>query len=265
MTTKSLVITGCLLAMGLVHCSKVLDAVGNVGSYLVSDEEEVAMGANFHQEITGDGSGFSMYTDKPSYNAALVSYVDSLGQLIASNQTDRPDIKYTFTVIDDDTTVNAFATPGGYVYLYTGLILQAEYESEIASVIAHELGHITKRHGVKQLVANSTTDFILDLIVGDSTMLRSVVDLANGLSFLKYSRDNEYEADSLAVEYTTSAGLNPTGVKTFMEYLASLGDVFEPLATHPDGDNRVEAIERVIGQQDASVLTRPNPYRKVSP
>jgi predicted Zn-dependent protease len=264
---KAILLIVCLVfTLNDLHCSKVHNTVGTVGSYLVSDSEEVAIGENFHEQIVNDSVNFPLYENNPEHNEMLVDYIDSLGQLIADGQDDRDDIEYHFTIIDNDTTVNAFATPGGFIYIYTGLIKEAQYESEIAGVLGHELGHITKRHGVKLLVANNATDFVLDLIVGDSTTLRNVIDLANGLSFLKYSRVNEYEADSLGTEYLISAGLNPTGMQTFLEFLVSYAGVsFEPLATHPDGEKRVEAVEQLISSKDSALLERPNPEKKYTP
>ncbi|MBD3345562.1 MAG: M48 family metalloprotease [Chitinivibrionales bacterium] len=242
----------------LFSCSKVNDVATAV---LISDEQEVQMGRNFKEEIEADTENFPLYTDKPGYNVNLVNYIDSIGQALANSQGDRTGIEYHFTIIDMDTVVNAFAVPGGFIYIYTGLILAARNEAEIAGVLAHELGHITKRHGAKQLVKQTGMDFVLDLVVGEESGLRTVLDVASGFMFLKYSRDNEYQADSCAVEYLTSAGYNPNGMKTFLEYLGSLsnhswGVLTEAISTHPASDKRVDSVEVLIATKPSSVTQR---------
>jgi predicted Zn-dependent protease len=233
---------------------------------LISDEEEVQMGQNFAAEIESDTANFPLYRDKTGADPALIRYIDSIGQVIARSQKDRDDISYHFTIVDQDTVINAFAVPGGFIYVYTGLIRSARNEAEIAGVLAHEIGHVTKRHGAKQLLENATTSFVLDLIVGDSTTLRSVLDVAGGFLFLKYSRDNEYQADSCSVEYLIRAGYNPNGMKTFLEFLESQNTTswgIEVFSTHPETDKRVDSVATLIATKSPSVTqipVPPNPY-----
>ncbi len=246
-----------LCALASVQVSYRCGTLSTVGARFVSDSQEVALGEEFHRQIVDDPQ-FPLYTEKVGFNQSLVSYVENLGQTIARSQNDRPDIEYYFTLIDNDTAVNAFAVPGGYIYLYTGLIKAVRNEAELAGVIGHELGHITKRHGVKLMIQQRGYDFALDILVGDSSLARTALDIAGGLTFLKYSRDNEYEADSLAVVYTADAGFNPTGMKTFLQLLAAEGEpVFEKLSTHPASSNRIEDVEKVLARQPAGVLNLP--------
>jgi predicted Zn-dependent protease len=243
------------------HCG----TLSSVGARFVSDSQEVAMGRQFHKEILADPS-FPLYTDKENHNPRLVSYIDSLGRLLARAQNDRSDIDYVFTVIDNDTTVNAFAVPGGYIYIYTGLIRGVRNEAELAGVMGHELAHITMRHGVQLMLQQRGYDLALDIIVGDSSLARGLLDVAGGLTFLKYKRVNEEEADSLAVAYTSAAGLNPLGMKTFLELLAQdESQVWELFSTHPPSTERAEEVERIAESHFEQDLNRslggaiPNP------
>ncbi len=246
-----------LLFACLAHCGRVTDTVGETGAKFVSDSQEVKLGRQFHEQLRQDTS-LRFYTEKPGYNQRLVSYIDTIGHRLARNQETRPDFLFHFFIIDNDSTVNAFALPGGYIYLFTGLIDSARNEAEIAGVMAHEIGHVTERHGVERLMAQKGYDFILDILVGDSTRVRNVVDIAAGLSVLDYSKDQEYEADSLSIDYLIASGYNPLGMKTFLEFLASKqGVVFEPLSTHPDSDKRVAEVDSLISRHDPKVTDYP--------
>ncbi|MBD3322163.1 MAG: M48 family metalloprotease [Chitinivibrionales bacterium] len=251
----------------LVSCSKVNEVATEL---LISDAQEVEMGRNFKEQIEADTENFPLYTSKAGYNVNLDRYIDSIGQCLVNSQNDRTDIEYHFTIIDMDTVINAFAVPGGFIYIYTGLILNARNEAEIAGVLAHELGHITKRHGARQMVKQAGIDFVLDLVAGEESSLRTALDIASGFMFLKYSRDNEYQADSCSVEYLTLAGYNPNGMKTFLEYLGSLnnydwGVLTESISTHPSSDKRVDSVEVLIDTKPASVTSRAIPSKSYNP
>jgi predicted Zn-dependent protease len=105
--------------------------------------------------------------------------------------------------------------------------------------------------------------------VGDSSATRQVIDISSGLLFLRYSRDNEFEADSCAVEYLAKTGYNPSGMKTFLEYLHSTGGsspkLFQFLSTHPDTRDRISAVERIIDQKSSDIRNRTNPPGKYTP
>jgi len=244
------------------HCSKIVD---NLADWFVSDSDEVAMGDNFYKQIRANPSEYPvMDTVGNEKHKKIVDYIDSIGKAVASKQTARPEnkfLKYKFTVIDIDTVINAFAIPGGNVFIYRGLIRAARNEAEIAGVMAHEIAHITQKHGVQTMVKAAGITYVEKLIFGDSSLL---VDVANTLLFLKFSRENEFEADSCAAEFLIKAGYNPSGMKTFLQLLAQNSNwTFEPLSTHPDTDDRVKRVGDLIATKPGSVNSLPVPPKRV--
>lgn len=239
-----------------------------VTAIFISDQQEVEMGENFVEQIEADTVNYPLYEDNPDHDPDLVDYVDELGRKLASSQDDRTTIDYHFTIIDKDSVINAFAVPGGFIYIYTGLIKQARDEAEISGVLAHELGHITKRHGAKRMVNAMGIEFVLDLVVGKENALRTALDLGSGILFLKYSRDDEYQADSCAVEYSVNAHMNPLGMKTFLKYLASLseGPSWDVLSTHPPSEERADSVQALIDRKyETQAANWDIPEKKVSP
>ena len=244
----------------LFQCSDVLE-------WFVSDEDEVKMGTDFYNQILSNPNEYPILdTVGNEQNRLLYEYIDSIGRWIATHQTVRPEneyLTYHFSVIDNDTMVNAFAVPGGYVFIYTGLIKVARNEAEIAGVIGHEIGHIAKRHGVDQLVKQMGVEYVKQLIFGSDPSL--ITDVVTALVFLKFSRENEYEADSCGVEFLISGGYNPSGMKTFLQLLAdNSGWSFEPMSTHPDTEKRVEAVGDLINTKPDYVNSLPVPDKKIS-
>ncbi|MBN1309135.1 MAG: M48 family metalloprotease [Chitinispirillaceae bacterium] len=265
---KSMIAVGCcsMMLAGFFSCNRVQDVATDL---LISDEEEIKLGRQYKAQIEADDDEYPLYTAKTGYSDDVVDYIDSIGQNIARHQDDR-DIEFTFTVIDNDSVVNAFAVPGGFVYIYTGLIKSARNEAEIAGVLAHEIGHITNRHGAKQMVKQYGIDLLLDVLVGDSSAIRTVMDISSGLLFLNYSRENEFQADSCSVEYLVKTGYNPSGMKTFLEFLADMGGGTAPkllqfLSTHPPTDERITAVARIIGRKSSDVRSRSIPDVKYTP
>ncbi|HMI32234.1 MAG TPA: M48 family metallopeptidase, partial [Candidatus Limnocylindrales bacterium] len=208
--------------------------------------------------------------DKKIYsNRVVTDYVNRTGQNIA-RLSDRPGIPYQFTVIEDK-TVNAFALPGGYVYVYTGLLKQLDTQSQLGGVLAHEISHIVARHSVKQLQEGLGLQVLSTLVFGGtSSATRAAVDVGLALVMRGYSRDAEAEADSYGTIYMARAGLNPEGMAQVMDKLASLsagGEGFwENLASdHPPAARRAAAVRAEIKAKglDAGLPFDPDPYRTV--
>src|SRR5690606_32382452 len=144
-----------------------------------------------------------------------------LAQLVPHAKKDRGDTDYHVHVIDDPKVVNAFATPGGHLYVYTGLLLTADNESEVMGVLAHELGHVVRRHSARQLVAQYGLQTIAAVALGENpNMLKQIgaAVVANG-ALLAHSRSDEHEADEYAVRYTAAAGYDPRGIAMFFRKL----------------------------------------------
>ena len=201
----------------------------------MSDSQEVSLGKDINSRLINSGQ-IKLYRD-PSLNA----YVNDIGQALAA-ASDRPDIPYTFQIVEDD-SVNAFATMGGYVYVTTGLIEAADTEAELASVIGHEIGHIGERHSVKQMRQAAIAQGITGAIDLGANRER-LVNIGAQLAWqLPNSRQAEYEADAYGFETIGRAGYDQEGMVNFMRKLVSQGAPPEFLSTHPDARNRVNSLQ----------------------
>jgi beta-barrel assembly-enhancing protease len=202
----------------------------------MSNSQEVDLGKGINNELIKSGQV------KLFENAELTSYVNEIGQNMAE-VSDRPDIPYTFQVVDDD-GVNAFATMGGFVYVTTGLIEAADNEAELAGVIGHEIGHIAGRHAVAQMRQAAIAQGITGALGVNRNQL---VNIGTQIALqLPASRSDEYEADQHGFYSMGRAGYDQTGMVTFMQKLAQQGgSPPEFLSTHPDSRNRVTALQQL--------------------
>lgn len=187
----------------------------------------------------------------------VVDYVRGLGeQIVAAAAEDVPDgIEFTFNVVDDDATVNAFAIPGGNVYVFTGLLLLMEDEAELMGVLGHEVAHVTRRHIAQQLSMRYGLRFLTSAIGLAGGITGLIGQLAGSVAsqgfLLKYSRDHERESDRYGVVYAARAGRDPYGVARFfgkMEALDARGDTPSFLLTHPDPEERIENVQEHIAE-----------------
>ncbi|MGL5075016.1 MAG: M48 family metallopeptidase [Waterburya sp.] len=215
----------------------ILDAVQGAVQYIqvsnISDEQEVEIGKQTNEQIL---SQYPVYD-----NAQVQEYVSNLGQELL-NSSDSRDIPFTFQVVDSE-EVNAFATPGGFVYVTTGILQTAETRAQLASVLGHEISHINKKHGIKALKKAVAAQGIAKTVGVDSSALAQIayqvaVDLPN-------SRDNEYEADRSGLEVLQQAGYPGEAFAEFLAKLKSSGGTPEFLNTHPSSDSRIEAISEL--------------------
>lgn len=209
----------------------------------LSDQQEVQLGKQINQQLVGSQMRLSRKQD-------INRYVNQIGQRLAKNST-RPNIPYTFSVIDKD-DINAAATMGGFVYINTGLIKAAENEAELASVMAHEIGHIAARHAVEQLRQRALAGGVLSVAgLDQSTAVRIGVDLALNLP---HSRDAEREADRLGLENLQRAGYASSAMVTFMEKLLQQGGRTPPpfLSSHPATSERIRTLRTQIDSTTAN-------------
>jgi predicted Zn-dependent protease len=227
---------------------------------LLSDEDEVRMGQETDPEIT---AMYGIYDD-----VALVTYIDNLGQQMAKI-SHRPQLTYTFNVMDSP-VINAFAVPGGYVYLTRGILAYLNSEAELAGVIGHEIGHITARHSAQQYTKAQLAQIGLGLGSLLSQTFAQYAGLAGqgiGLLFLKFSRDNEREADSLGVEYSSKVGYDAREMANFFITLDKMhggekGSLPDFLTTHPNPENRVGAVREGARKWQSTLgLTNPKTNR----
>lgn len=248
-----------------VGCS-VNPATGARSLTLLSWESEVAMGAEAAPSMTSEFGG-----ETP--DAEAQAYVDQVGRkLLGGIEEGVPELPWTFTLLDS-AVINAFALPGGQVYLSRGLADKLTSEAEMAGVIGHEIGHVTARHGnqriSKQLGLNIGVG-VLAVVVGaadeDSDIRKygqiGVPALAIGgnVVMLKYGRDEELEADMLGMRYMARAKYNPIGQRLVMELLKrASGPSGQPewLSTHPASDTRIARINGLLRDEYAYTQNSP--------
>ena len=193
-----------------------------------------------------------------SQDPRLQERVDKIGQKLIL-VCERKDITYSFTVLEDE-KVNAFALPGGYIYVNTALVKKADSDDEIAAVLAHEMGHIVARHSIKRLQAalGYSLISILTLVATKDARFKRGTDLAFSQIMLGYSREDELLADQLSVKYLEKSGYNPEAVISFLNKLKQIEKEapLKPLVagyarTHPYLPQRIAAVkEQVYGKMD---------------
>ena len=203
----------------------------------ISPQQEVAIGGQINQGLLESGKV------KLSKDARINQYVHEIGQRLAAT-SDRPDLPYTFQVVRDN-SINAFATMGGFVYLHTGLIKTADNEAELASVIAHEIGHIVGRHSITQLRNTALAQGLLSAAGLDT---KTWVQLGVNLAYnLPNSRKDELEADRLGLTNLARAGYEPTAMISFMQKLTQQGGSTPTiLSTHPATGDRILALQKQL-------------------
>lgn len=237
----------CALTITLVvtACS-VNPATGERQLILIGEGREIRMGREADQQIT---ASLGMYDDP-----ALQAYITQLGNRLAA-RSERPGLPWSFKVVDDP-IVNAFALPGGFIYITRGIMVHFTSEAQLASVVGHEIGHVTGRHSVEQLSRAQLAQVGLaaGALFGPQELqgLLGVASVGLGLLFLKYGRDDERQADDLGLRYMDRAGYDPRempGVFTMLGRVSAAaggGRVPEWLSTHPNPENREQRIERAI-------------------
>lgn len=188
-------------------------------------------------------------------DAALAAYVAEVGARVAAH-SERKDVTYSFTVLESD-VVNAFAAPGGYVYVTTGLLKAARDESELAGVLAHEVGHVIGRHSVRQIQQAMGLQMAAELLLGDtrSAAWQQVAGLGAGLFTMKNSRDHEFQADQFGVKYLVAAGYDPEGILRFFQTLVEMHGEGPTgaagwFSTHPATEERIARARTEIALYD---------------
>ncbi|MBN1165078.1 MAG: M48 family metalloprotease [Candidatus Krumholzibacteriota bacterium] len=210
---------------------------------IISSEEEVNMGKDFSLEVEKQ---FEIYE-----NQEVTEYVAGVGRDLAA-VCDRRDIDYHFAVIKKD-ELNAFALPGGYIYIYTGLLKALDDEAQLAGVLAHEIGHVTARHATERLTAMYGYQILVGLVLGEdpNVWAQLVSNIFSTGGFLAYSRRNEYEADRLGTVYVSRAGYDQRGIMELLEKFQVAGErepskLEEWLSTHPPTADRITRVRSLI-------------------
>jgi predicted Zn-dependent protease len=241
---------GKFLALGmagiafLAACST-NPATGKSQLALVSEGQEIAMGRQSDSAVTQE---MGLIND-----TGVQNYVGAIGTKLAQ-VSERPQLEWSFKVVDDP-VVNAFAIPGGFVYITRGILGYLNNEAQLAAVMGHETGHVTARHSVEQISRSQLAQLGLGIGMILSPTVASLGQAASaGLSvlFLKFSRDDESQADELGLRYMTKLGYDPKEMASVMSELGRVsaaeggGKSPEWLETHPDPVNREQAIQQRI-------------------
>jgi predicted Zn-dependent protease len=251
-------IFGWLLVLLSVSCA-VNPVTGNREFMLISESAEISLGQETDQQIR---SQYGVYDDP-----ALTEYVSGIGATMVDH-THRPNLTYHFAVLDTP-VVNAFAVPGGYIYVTRGILAMMNSEAELAVVLGHELGHVNARHSVRSMSKMILVQ--VGLAVGSAlnetfAEITGVAGIGIQLLFLKFSRDDEHQADQLGVQYSRSGNYNPEKMVDFFSSLQKLGDLSGGhslpgfLSTHPLTKDRIENTKNMVLASDAKLQVRQNNY-----
>ncbi len=226
------------------------DEIGNrdvgKGMNFYSLEKEIALGKQMAQEVERQAK----IVDDP----VIAEYVNRVGQNLVRNS----DAKVPFTIkVVESEEVNAFALPGGFFFVNTGLLLKADNEAELAGVMAHEIAHVAARHGTRQATRGELVNYAsLPLIFMGGWTGYALYQGAGAiipLGFLRFSRAFESEADMLGLQYMYKAGYDPTAFVDFFEKIESLekrkpGTLAKVFSTHPMTDDRIRTVQQNIGE-----------------
>lgn len=218
---------------------------------LLDDKEEIQLGAQTDVQIVKQ---YQLYPD-----SKMTAYIEGIGQRLAKT-SHRAELPFQFKILDS-AVVNAFAVPGGYVYMTRGILASLNNEAELAGVVGHEIGHITARHSAQQYSRAQVAQVGLGIgsIVGQffpviGGLATGLAEVGVGMLFLSFSRDNERQADSLAVEYATKAGYDGAQLASFFETLERMNPGSDRsglpswFSTHPNPEDRLRAV-RIQAQE----------------
>jgi predicted Zn-dependent protease len=230
--------------------------IGVTGGCGVSTQQEIEMGAQYAQQINAQ---LPIITD-----AEINRYVNVLGDSIA-RLTSRGDLDWRFYIVDSP-EVNAFAVPGGFIYVNRGLIARTTTMDQLAGVLGHEIGHVVQRHSVKQMEQQQTANIGVTLAcvltrVCESQAAGAAINAVGAAVFARFSREDEMEADAEAVRNVIRAGINPNGIPQMFEILlaernSGRSGVEQWFSTHPLEEDRIADTRAAIAKIDPAILNQ---------
>ncbi len=225
----------------LLGCNTMKKAGQNINLFPVS--QDVELGQQVSDEINSKPKEYPILN--PAKNKEVYKFINGItrsilktGKVKHSNE-----FKWEVKIIDDPKTLNAFCTPGGYIYVYTGLIKYLDSEDELAGVMGHEMAHAALRHSTRQMTNMYGLQALVQLATGEASSSQSA-QIVQALVGLKFSRKNETEADEASVSYLCGTKYNAAGAAGFFEKIQKSGQGTPPqfLSTHPSPKNRVKNI-----------------------
>lgn len=230
------------LSMILSACGIVNEKNKGKGINLFSVEQDKELGAQVAAEIDADPVQFPLL-DSVQY-AEVYQYVYKVrDKILNTGQIDfKDDFDWRLRIIHDDSTLNAFCTPGGYIYIYTGILKFLDSEDQFAGVLGHEIAHADQRHSTRQMSKMFGVQILLDVLAGDRAAIKQITGAVIGL---KFSRKHETEADEKSVDYLCPTDYNADGGAGFFMKIEEMGGSRTPefLSTHPDPGDRIENFQ----------------------
>lgn len=209
---------------------------------LFSIDQDIELGRQVSEEIASNPQEYPILPEQG--NEEVYRYIRNItNRLLSTGKVAyRREFAWEVTIIQDDETLNAFATPGGYIYVYTGLIKFLDSEDQLAGVLGHEIAHAAQRHSTQQLTQVYGLQMLASVVTGsaDPSMIEQI---ALGLASLRFSRGHESEADEYSVIYLCETSYNAAGAAGFFRKMEDSARPPEFLSTHPDPGNRVTAID----------------------
>ncbi|MDP4266459.1 MAG: M48 family metallopeptidase [Bacteroidota bacterium] len=217
---------------------------GNSSINIFTIDDDKKLGLQVSQQIESDPKTYpllneSQYTTSYTYIRKIVTNILNSGKVYYKDQ-----FVWQTKIIKNDSVLNAFCTPGGYIYVYTGLIKFLDSEDKLAGVLAHEIAHADRRHATNQMTKAYGLTTLIEVVLGKNPGL--LASIANNLLTLEFSREDEAEADKYSVIYLCPTQYNADGAAAFFQKLISSGQGTNTpafLSTHPSPDNRIKNIE----------------------
>ena len=235
---------------------------------IFSDSDDLKLGQQLDAEIKKDPKQFPILKGRPD----VKQYVEGIAQkiLVSPAIEKRGVYAYQFEIIHDDSTINAFATPGGFIYVYTGLIKFLDNEAALAGVIGHEIGHAERRHATRRITAAYGIQIALGLVLGEnpSQVAEISANLFTGLGFLANSRSDEKESDEYSFKYLSSTEYYPGGIRYFFDRILEEGKsgggggLERLLSTHPLPQDRIDNVMEMLAQAGNPQPTEANLFTK---
>jgi predicted Zn-dependent protease len=236
-----------VLAAGLAGGSS--GCASGTGFNIFPESRDIELGRQVDGEIRKNPNEYPILQGHPD----IKLFVEGVGRkILASPHVEKKDIfAYQFEVIHDDSTINAFCTPGGYIYVYTGLLRFLDNEASFAGVIGHEIAHAERRHATRRMSSALGVQILISIVLGErpSQAAQIAGNLFGGLALLKNSRDDETESDTYSIRYLQSTEYYPGAIRYFFEKVSrgGKGSAFERLlSTHPLPQDRIENVDRLM-------------------
>ncbi len=232
------------LTFTLATCGTVNEKNKGKGFNLFTIDQDRQLGAQVAAEIDGNPKEYPLL-DSVQYKEVYQYVYKVRDKILNSGKVDfKDDFTWRVRVIHDDKTLNAFCTPGGYIYVYTGILKFLETEDEFAGVMGHEIGHADMRHSTRQMTKVFGVQVLLEIIAGNRQLLKEVT---SAIVSLKFSREHETEADKRSVTYLCPTDYNADAGAHFFEKIQAMGGERQPefLSTHPNPANRIETFKNL--------------------